>query len=59
MSEIVWQLQTHQVVLKHEEVQSEVLNSVIDIPCMSDPLFNKLLLLDKELITLDCAAWHK
>ena len=53
MTEVVWQLERHQVILKHEEVKGEVLNPVVDVPCLSNHLFDSVLLVDKELIAFD------
>ena len=59
MPEIVWKLQAHEVVLKHEQVKREVLDPVIDVPSLANTILNQVLLLDEQLVTLDGTARHE
>ena len=59
MPEVVWQLETHQVVLKHEQVKSKVLDPIIDIPGMAYTILNQMFLLNQKLVALDRASGHK
>jgi hypothetical protein len=45
--EIIWQLKRHQVVLEHQKVQSKVLNPVVYVPGVADPILNEVLLLNQ------------
>ena len=59
MPEIVGQLQRHQVFLQQDEIKSELLDPVVDVPRMADSLLNTMLLIDKDLVTLNRASRHK
>ena len=59
MAEVVRQLQRHQVVLQHEEVEREVLDPVVDVPWLANTFLDQMLLVDEELIAFDRAPWHE
>lgn len=57
--EIIWQLQAHQVVLEHEQVQREVLDAVVNVPSLSNAVLNLVLALDEQLIAFNRAPRHE